>query len=123
GGGLEAGAEEEVAIARQDVLGQIAGLEGRADARIERVVEVVVAGPVLEQVAEQIKCIAARHDILEEVAKKAGQDRPRGTEMQIGDEQYRHDLPLGLKRFRRARSPRPAAERRDRNRWQRSVRP
>ena len=88
----EALAEQEIAVAVHYRDGRC----GRASAqrfdhlRIERIGQVVVARPVFEQVAEDVKGLSAAGRSGEKRDALLDDPRPRGREMQIGDEQHRH---------------------------------
>ncbi|TMH40323.1 MAG: hypothetical protein E6H56_09715 [Betaproteobacteria bacterium] len=88
--GGEVRAEKEIAVSVHDVQGgAAAGAFGERpdDGRVERLGEIVVPGPVLEQVAENVEALRAARCASEEFEEDAIDLRPRCTQVQIGDEE------------------------------------
>ena len=87
----EVRAEKEIPVSVHDVQGgACAGTlrKRRDDGRVERLAEIVVPGPVLEQVAEDVEVLRAARRAAEEFEEDAVDLRPRCTQVQIGDEEY-----------------------------------
>ena len=88
----EGGADEEVAVAAEPVHGGAAGAQRSQrsdDARVERVVEIVVAGPVFEDVAEQVEPLGMRRALGQEAEERLGRARVGRLQMQVGNEERR----------------------------------
>jgi len=88
----EALAQQEVAIAVHHAkprarLGE--AVEEAGDDRVERFVDVVVADPVLEEIAEHMESIGRRGRALQEIEKALVRFGPILTEVKIGDEERR----------------------------------
>jgi hypothetical protein len=86
----EAGADQEVAVAGDPVdrhAGIADGAQRRHDLGMIRIGDVVITGPVLEQVAEQIQLLRVPRMLLQEVEERLAGGRMRRLQMQIGDEQ------------------------------------
>ena len=60
--------------------------ELRRDPRIERIAQVVVARPVLEQVAENVERIGGGRYIAQEGGESLRRRRALGSQVQVGDE-------------------------------------
>jgi hypothetical protein len=61
------------------------------DGRVERVAEVVVSSPVLKQVAQDVERFRLARGSAEKPEEHAADVRPRVAQMQVGNEEDRHD--------------------------------
>ena len=90
GGGGKAGADQEIAVAGNpvDVHAGIAdGAKRRRHACIEGVFQVVVAGPVFEQVAQQIQGLRVLRMVFKKREKGSAGARVRALQMQVGNKE------------------------------------
>jgi hypothetical protein len=89
---LEAGAEQEVAVAVHHGAGhpRVAQPRERGEDRRERGIVVVVADPRLEQVAQDIEGARGERFALDEVHEQANRGSLARIEMQVGDEERAH---------------------------------
>ena len=117
GGLRKGGAGEEVAVAGHDEdrgFGVGKGADGGGDAGVEGRGEVVVAGPVFEQVAEDEEARRRARGAVEEGEEGVGVGRLVFAEVKVGNEQcrkprargFRH---VGSKPARRGRGGRVSA--------------
>jgi hypothetical protein len=101
-GGLgKGGAHQEVAVAGDPVERHAARAEAaqrRRDGGVERVAEVVVAGPVFEDVAEQVEGVGVDRALVQEAEKGVEGARMRCLQVQVGDEERKRARGSGHKR-------------------------
>jgi hypothetical protein len=87
------GAEQEVAVAGHEkyaATGIGEGCELSGDPRVERIVEVVIAGPIFEEIAQDVKGAGRPGGAGEVAFEYGGERRALGAQMQIGNEMDIH---------------------------------
>src|SRR5712692_8283411 len=92
----EGGPEKEVAVAvhYEDARAAAGAFgKGRDDLRVEGIPDVVVARPVLEQVAEDVEIRGPEGALAEKLEKDLIDPRPAAREVEVGDEKDRHSSP------------------------------
>src|SRR6266487_5132802 len=92
----EAGPEKEVAVAvhHEDARAPAGAFrKGRDDLRVEGIPDVIVARPVLEQVAEDVEIRGPEGALAEKLEKDLIDPRPAAREVEVGDEKDRHSPP------------------------------
>src|SRR6266704_1988806 len=93
----EGGPEKEVAVAvhHEDARAAAGAFgKGRDDLRVEGIPDVVVARPVLEQVAEDVEIPGPDGALAEKLEKDLVDPRPAAREVKVGDEKDRHSPPM-----------------------------
>src|SRR5229473_1149407 len=92
----EGGPEKEVPVAvhHEDTRAAAGAFgKGRDDLSVERIPDVVVARPVLEQVAEDVEIRGLDGTPAEKLEKDLIDPRPAAREVEVGDEKDRHSSP------------------------------
>jgi hypothetical protein len=80
--------QQEVAIAVHHVHGCSVARsvqQESGDDRVQGVREVVVPDPELEEVAEDVECVRARHDVLQECEERLIRGRPDARQVKVGN--------------------------------------
>src|SRR6267143_4417604 len=98
----EARPEKEVAVAvhHEDARAAAGAFrKGRDDLRVEGIPDVVVARPVLEQVAEDVEIRGPEGAFAEKPEKDLIDPRPAAREVEVGDEKDRHSFPYATSAF------------------------